>query len=66
MYTGGLNHLSYLLSISVSMTVITDFLTNYMKALGLNQAYMLLKLRNYYNTVLICPFGSITGNILNL
>ena len=48
--SGGLNHLPYLLSISVSMTVIKDFSTNYMKALGLNQSYMLLKLRNnYYN-----------------
>ena len=64
-YTGGLNHLPYLLSISVSMAVIKDFSTNYMKALGLNQAYMLLRLRNYY-LVLICLFGSITGNILQL
>ena len=48
--SGGLNHLPYLLSISVSMTAIKDFSTNYMKALGLNQSYMLLKLRNnYYN-----------------
>ena len=31
------------------MAVIKDFSTNYMEALGLNQAYMLLKLRdNYY------------------
>ena len=31
------------------MAVIKDFLTNNMKALGLNQAYMLLKLhKNYY------------------
>ena len=58
---GGLNHLPYLLSISVSMAVIKDFPTNYMKALGLNQAYMLLKLRNKYCIVLICSFGSITG-----
>ena len=29
---GGLNHLSYLLTISVSMAVIKDFLTNYVKA----------------------------------
>ena len=45
MYTicRGLNHLPYL-SISVSIIVIKDFLTNYMKALGLNHAYMLLKL----------------------
>ena len=43
-----------------------DFSTNYMKALGLNQAYMLLKLRNNYYIVLICSFGSITGNIIQL
>ena len=30
------------------MAVIKDFSTNYLKALGLNQAYMLLKLRNNY------------------
>ena len=35
-----------------------------MKALVLNQAYMLLKLRNNYYIVLICAFGSIPGNIL--
>ena len=29
---GGLNHLPYLISILVSMAVIKDFLTNYMKA----------------------------------
>ena len=34
------------------MAVIKDFSTNYMKALGLNQAYMLLKLRNNYYIVL--------------
>ena len=45
------------------MAVINDFSTNYMKALGLNQAYILLKLRNNYYIVLICSFGSITGNI---
>ena len=62
--TGGLNHLPYLLSISVSKAVIKDFSfsTNYMKALGLNQAYMLLKLGNNYHIVLTCSFGSITGN----
>ena len=49
---GGLNHLPYLLSILVSMAVIKDFSTNYMKALGLNQAYM-LKLRIKYYIVLI-------------
>jgi len=37
LYSGGLNHLPYLLSVSVSMAVIKDF----MKALGLNQAYMI-------------------------
>ena len=66
LYSGGLNHLPYLLSVSVSMAVIKDFLTNYMKALGLNQAYILFKLRNNYYIVLICSFGSITGNILQL
>ena len=29
---------------------------------GLNQAYMLVKLRNTYHIVSICSFGSITGN----
>ena len=57
---GGLNHLPYLLSISVSMAVIKDFSINYMKALGLNQAFMLLKLRNDYYVVFKCSFGSIT------
>ena len=37
--SGGLNHLPYLLSISVWLAVIKDFSTNYMKALRLNQAY---------------------------
>ena len=46
------------------MAEIKDFLKNYMKALGLNQAYMLLKLRNNNYIVLICSFGSITGNVL--
>ena len=32
-----------LLSISVSMAVIKDFSTYYMKAQGLNQAYMVLE-----------------------
>ena len=36
----GLNHLPYILSISVSMAVIKDGSTNYMKALGLNQSYI--------------------------
>ena len=57
----GLNHLPYLVSISVSMAVIIDFSTNFMKALGLNQAYMVLKLRNNYYIVLMCSFGSIKG-----
>ena len=41
---GGLNHLPFLLilSISVSMAVIKEFMTNYMKALGLNRAYMFI------------------------
>ena len=47
-----LNNLPYLLSISVSMAVIKDFSTIYMKALGLNQAYMLLKLHNNYFTAI--------------
>ena len=38
---GGLNHLPYLLSTSVSLAVIKDFSTIYMTALGLNQAYTL-------------------------
>ena len=63
---GGLNHLPYLLSISVSLAVIKDFSTNYIKALGLNQAYILFKLRNNYCIMLICSFGSLTGNILQL
>jgi len=54
--SGGLNHLPYLLSTSVSLAVIKDFLTNYMTALGLNQAYTSLKLRNKYDIVLICSF----------
>ena len=36
-------------------------LTNYMRALGLNQVYMLLNLRNNYYKALICSFGSITN-----
>ena len=39
------------------------FSTNYMTALGLNQAYTSLKLCNKYNKVLICSFRSITGNM---
>ena len=35
------------------MAVIKDFSANYMKALGLNQAYMLLELRNKYYIELI-------------
>ena len=45
------------------MAVIKDSSTNYMKALGLNQAYMLIKLRKYYYIVLLCLIGLITGNI---
>ena len=44
------------------MAVIKDFSTIFMKALGLNQAYMLLKLCNNYYFVVICSFG--TGNIV--
>ena len=47
-------------AISVSMAVIKDFSANYMKALELNEAYMLLKLRKNYYIVLICSFGSIS------
>ena len=54
---GGLNYLPYLLSIAVSMVVIKDFSTNYMKALEMNQANILLKLRNNYYIVLICSYG---------
>ena len=64
--SGWFNHIPYLLSISVSMALIKDFSTYYMKALGLNQAFMLLKLCNNYYIVLICSLGSITGNILQL
>jgi len=63
---GGLNHLPYLLSTSVSLAVIKDFSTNYMTALGLTQAYTSLKLCNKYNIVSICSFRSITGSILQL
>ena len=63
---GGLNHLPYLISTSVSLAVIKDFSTNYLTAFGLNQAYTSLKLRNKYNIVLIYSFRSITGNILQL
>ena len=45
------------------MAVIKDFSTKYMKDLGLNQAYMLLKLRNNDYIVLIFSFGSIKGNM---
>ena len=48
---GGLNHLPYLLSTSVSLAVIKDFSTNHKTALGLIQAYTSLKLRNKYNCV---------------
>ena len=42
-WTGRLNHLPYLLSISVSMSVIKDFFNQlYEGSSGLNQAYMLL------------------------
>ena len=44
------------------LAVIKDFSTNYLTALGLNQAYTSLKLRNKYNKVLICSLRLITGN----
>ena len=61
----------YLLSNSVSMAVIKDFSTNYMMALGLNQAYISSELCNKSYIVLICSFvicsfGSIKGNLLQL
>ena len=37
---------------------------NYKTSLGLNQACMLLKLRNTYYIVVICSIGPIMGNIL--
>jgi len=40
------------ISTSVSLVVIKDFSTNYMTALGLNQAYTSLRLRNIYHIVL--------------
>ena len=58
-----LNHLPYLLSNSVSLAVIKDFSTNYMMALGLNQAYMLLKL--CMNIMSICSFVYITAKTKN-
>ena len=61
-YTGGLIHLPYLLSTSVSLAEIKDYMT----ALGLNQAYTSLKLRNKYNIVLICSFRSITGTLFSV
>ena len=39
------------------------FFDKLFEALGLNQAYLMLKSRNNYYLVLICSFGSITGNI---
>ena len=67
-YSGGLNPLPYLLPTSVSQAVIKDFSTNYMTALGLNQACTSIKLLNTYsyNIVLICSFRSITGNITDI
>ena len=46
------------------MAVIKDFSTNYMEALGLNQAYMMLKLHNNYYIVLVRAIRSIMENIL--
>ena len=48
------------------MAVIKDFSTNYMKALGLNQAYILLKLRKTIIIHIVSIFGSVAGNILQL
>ena len=56
-YYQGVESFTDLLSISVYMAVIKDFSTNYIKALGLNQAYMFLKLLNNYYKVLKCSFG---------
>ena len=64
--SGELNNLPYTLSISVSMVIIKDLSTNNMPALGMNQVYMLLELRNNYYIELICSFVSIIGNILQL
>ena len=52
------------ISTSASQAVIKDLSTNYMTALGLNQAYTSLILRIKYNIVLICSFRSKPGNIL--
>ena len=60
LYRGVESFTIYLISISVSVAVIKDCSTSYLKALVLNQAYMLLKLRNNYYIVLICSFGSKT------
>ena len=38
------------------MAEIKDFSTSCMKAFGLNQAYMMFKLRNNYYILLICYF----------
>ena len=45
------------------MEVIKDMSTNYMKAQGLNQAYMLLKLRNNYYTYSVNMFIWIDNGI---
>ena len=47
-----IKHIPYLLSNSVSKAVIKDLSANYIKAVGLNQAHILLKLRNNYYIVL--------------
>ena len=56
MYSRGVESFIINTIISVTMAVIKDFSAIYMEALGLNQAYMLLKLRNKYDIVLICSF----------
>ena len=55
-----------LLSISVSMAVIKDFSTYYMKAQGLNQAYMVLEWRNNYHIVLVINESKILEPRVNM
>ena len=56
--TGGLNHLPYLLSISVSMAVKKDLSTGYKKALGPNQAYEVVKIMYQLVYICICSVGN--------
>ena len=46
--------------------IIFNIIYYIMKARGMNQAYMLLKLRKNYYIMSLYSFGSITGNILQL